>query len=108
MESERRVETADIVTEYKFVIAELKALISDLRAFQHNRDRSWFSTAEVAAEVGKSSFTAREWCRLGRIHAEKRASGRGRQLEWMVSRDEVQRIRDEGLLPGPASYRHVR
>ena len=32
--------------------------------------REWYSTDEFARLVGKAEFTVREWCRLGRVHAE--------------------------------------
>lgn len=66
-----------------------------------------YTTDEVAVLLGRRPFTVREWCRLGRIHAEKRDTGRGNTLEWSVSHDELERIRNHGLLPAP-SYRHVR
>lgn len=69
--------------------------------------KEWYTTEEVAAVLGRRPFTVREWCRLGRIHAEKRETGRGNTLEWSVSHDELERIRNYGLLPAP-SYRHVR
>jgi hypothetical protein len=61
--------------------------------------KDWYSTAEAAAVLGKAEFTVREWCRHRRIRAEKRASGRGRSQEWMISQAELTRIRNEGLLP---------
>lgn len=61
--------------------------------------KEWYSTAEVAQLVGKAEFTVREYCRLGRINARKRPCGRGRSQEWIVSHAELQRIRNEGLLP---------
>jgi Helix-turn-helix domain len=61
--------------------------------------REWYSTDEVARLVGKAEFTVREWCRLGRIHAEKRMSGRGAFPAWVVSHVELQRYQREGLLP---------
>ncbi len=66
---------------------------------QHRSAKEWYSTAELAALVGKAEFTVREWCRLGRIHAEKRATGRGQSQEWMIAHAEVQRYRNEGLVP---------
>jgi transposase len=67
------------------------------------RDRTikeCYSTAEVAEILGKAEFTVREWCRLGRIWAEKRPCGRGNSKEWMISHEELTRIQNEGLLPG--------
>ena len=58
-----------------------------------------YTTAEVAAIVGKSEFTVREWCRLGRIRAEKKVCGRGAAGEWMITHAEVARLGNEGLLP---------
>ena len=70
--------------------------------------KEWYSTAEVATILGKAEFTVREWCRLGRVHAEKKKSGRGVASEWIVSHAELMRIRNEGLLPDPRPYRHVK
>ncbi len=88
---------------------------SDLHALLHRLDsridqilellldqktvKDWYSTAEAAAMLGKAEFTVREWCRLGRIQAKKRASGRGKYLSWVISHEELQRLRREGLLP---------
>lgn len=68
--------------------------------------KEWYTTEEVAALLGRRPFTVREWCRLGRIRAEKRDTGRGNTLEWSVSHDELERIRNHGLLPVP-NYRHT-
>ena len=61
--------------------------------------KDYYSTSEVAAILGKAEFTVREWCRLGRVWAEKRAAGRGTAREWMISHEELERIQNEGLLP---------
>jgi predicted site-specific integrase-resolvase len=61
--------------------------------------KDWYTTEEFARVVEKAEFTVREWCRLGRIHAEKRNSGRGRFQSWVVSHVELQRYQREGLLP---------
>ena len=46
-----------------------------------------------------AEFTTREWCRHGRIRAEKRHSGRGKHCDWVIAHDEMLRYRREGLLP---------
>ncbi|HYT91679.1 MAG TPA: helix-turn-helix domain-containing protein [Gemmataceae bacterium] len=61
--------------------------------------RDWYSTDQFAQIVGKAEFTVREWCRQGRIHAEKRRSGRGAHPAWVISHEELQRFQREGLLP---------
>lgn len=61
--------------------------------------KDWYSTDEFAGLVGKAEFTVCEWCRLGRIHGEKRRSGRGAHPAWVVSHAELLRYRREGLLP---------
>ena len=69
--------------------------------------KEWYSTAEVATLLGKAEFTVREWCRLGRVHAQKKKSGRGVASEWIIGHAELTRVRNEGLLPDPRPYRHV-
>ena len=61
--------------------------------------KEFYSTAEVGAILSKAEFTVREWCRHHRCRAEKRRSGRGRYQSWVISREELQRIEREGLLP---------
>ncbi len=70
--------------------------------------KDWYTTAEVAKILGKAEFTVREWCRLGRVRAEKKQCGRGVAGEWIISHEELTRIRNEGLLPEPNPYRHVK
>lgn len=68
---------------------------------QQRSVKDWYTTAEVAQVVGKAEFTVREWCRHGRIHAEKRACGRGNSQEWIISHDELTRHQSQGLRPLP-------
>ena len=62
--------------------------------------KSWYSVDELASVVGRSEFTCREWCRLGRVAAQKRPSGRGSHASWVISHSELQRYQRDGLLPG--------
>jgi hypothetical protein len=75
---------------------------------QQRAIKEWYSTAEVAKLLGKAEFTVREWCRLGRVQAEKKKCGRGTSSEWIISHEELTRVRNEGLLPDTNPYRHVR
>ena len=70
--------------------------------------KEWYTTAEVAAMLGRAEFTVRKWCRLGRVNARKKKCGRGVAGEWVVSHEELTRVRNEGLLPDSLAYRHVK
>ncbi|MFO0935121.1 MAG: helix-turn-helix domain-containing protein [Gemmataceae bacterium] len=61
--------------------------------------KEFYSTAEVASLLQRAEFTVREWCRHGRIYAKKKACGRGVNSEWLISHEELTRVRNEGLLP---------
>ena len=69
--------------------------------------KEWYSTAEVAILLGKAEFTVREWCRLGRVRAEKKKCGRGAAGEWIIAHPELTRIRNEGLLRDPGTMRRM-
>jgi hypothetical protein len=58
--------------------------------------KDYYEIEEFARLVGRAAFTAREWCRLGRIRAKKRQSGRGM---WVITHQELERYRRDGLLP---------
>lgn len=60
--------------------------------------REWYSVEEFARIVGRAEFTCREWCRHGRIKAEKKDSGRGAYAAWAISHAELLRFQREGLL----------
>jgi hypothetical protein len=67
---------------------------------QRQAVKDWYTTDEVARILGnRSEFTVREWCRLQRIHAQKKGSGRGKHQSWAISHEELLRIQREGLLP---------
>jgi len=66
---------------------------------QRQTVKDFYSTDEIAEILDKAEFTVREWCRRGRIRAQKRRSGRGKFQSWVIAREELQRIEREGLLP---------
>jgi hypothetical protein len=66
---------------------------------ERQQTREWYTTQQVAQLLGKAEFTVREWCRNGRIKAEKRKSGRGAFSAWVISHQELLRFQKEGLLP---------
>src|SRR5687767_13659322 len=65
--------------------------------------KEWYEVEEFARLVGKADFTVREWARLGRVRAVKKASGRGPHRRWVIAHDELLRYRRDGLLPLPAN-----
>ena len=75
----------------------IETLLRDLVTERTVKD--WYTVAEAAEILGKAEFTVREWCRLGRVYASKRACGRGLSQEWIIAHEELTRIRNEGLLP---------
>jgi transposase len=78
-------------------LQEVKNLLKLL--VERNSVKHFYSTEELAKLLGKAEFTVREWCRLGRIRAEKKQSGRGKHASWVISHSETLRIQQEGLLP---------
>ena len=72
---------------------------------ERQQTREWYTTEELARLLGKAEFTVREWCRLGRIRAVKRQSGRGAHPAWVISHEELRRYQKEGLLPLPSPVR---
>jgi hypothetical protein len=70
--------------------------------------KEWYTTDEAAEILGKAPFTVREWCRHRRVAAAKRDCGRGGAKEWIISHEELQRIKNAGLLPETPRYRHLR
>ena len=66
---------------------------------QRQQVREWYTVEEFSRIVGRAEFTCREWCRHGRIRAEKKGSGRGAYAAWAISHVELLRFQREGLLP---------
>jgi hypothetical protein len=78
---------------------KIEALLALLVERQKVKD--FYEMEEFAKLVGKSCFTCREWCRLGRVRAGKKLSGRGAYARWVVAHAELLRYQREGLLPVP-------
>ncbi len=83
--------------EFREWLIRVESLLHEV--LEHHPTREWYSTVQFAAEVGLAEFTVREHCRLGRLNAEKKKSGRGAHASWAISRVELQRYQREGLLP---------
>ena len=85
-----------IVTMLSQIIATQRRL-EILLTKSYSRSQQWFSTEEVASEIGRRPFTVRQWCRLGRLQARKRVTGRGGIAEWEIPLEELERYRNHGL-----------
>ena len=73
----------------------IDALETHLRAVVVSRlEKDWYTTDEVAVLTGRAPWTVREWCRLGRIRAKKSP----RSDKWVVSKLELKRLLNDGLL----------
>ncbi len=83
----------DLLERLQRIEAKLDSIVSQQTI------QEFYSTVQVAQLLDRSTYSVREWCRLGRVRAEKRRCGRGNTREWMVSHAELLRIRSEGLLP---------
>ena len=93
----RETSTDDRLVE---LVGRLERILPMLETLaEQGQVQAWYSTADVARILSRNPYTVREWAREGRIHAEKRASGRGISEEWMISHDELMRVKSEGLLP---------
>jgi Helix-turn-helix domain len=81
--------------------AEMRSMLAQILGMlaQPMETREWYPVEEVAAMLGKNTYTVREWCRLGRINATKRSERRGGTELWNISAAEIARYKDEGLLP---------
>lgn len=92
--------------EFVLRLTKIEGLLAAL--VEQRTVKEWYSTSEVASILERAEFTVREWCRLGRVHAQKKKCGRGVASEWIISHAELTRIRNEGLLPDPSTMRHPR
>lgn len=108
-EKEKPPESADVsgwIARLDARLSGVEEVLVALRDYLEERKtvKESYTTIEAAALLGKRPYTVREWCRLGRIRATKAMCGRGGEVEWRISHDELERFRNEGLLPLPSRY----
>lgn len=97
-----------VITNHSELSEQLDRIEQMLQTLIDQRTvKEWYSTSDASHVLGKAEFTVREWCRLGRVRAKKKQCGRGTASEWIISHEELMRIRNEGLLPETRPYRHV-
>ena len=78
-------------------LSRIEAMLQQL--VERQAVKAYYTPEEFARLVGREAFTCREYCRLGRIRAQKKASGRGKHASWVIPHDELVRFEREGLLP---------
>jgi excisionase family DNA binding protein len=86
------------LAELRSMLIEIKAAILAIQGNPGN-DRIAYTVQEAADLLGKGTYTVRQWCLEGRINATKRAERRGGTEVWNISAVEIDRYRNEGLLP---------
>lgn len=84
------------VVEVLVRLDRIEAALEALAKGQAVKDH--YTTEEFGCLVNRSEFTVREWCRHGRLHADKKASGRGPHAAWTISHGELLRYQRHGLL----------
>lgn len=80
-------------------LERIEAVIADL--VRQRTIKDWYTTGEAGTILGRSGYSVREWCRKGQAKAVKSANGRG----WLISHDELSRLRNEGPLPEQEAQR---
>jgi len=85
------------------MVLSMKELLDEidgkLGVLLDRQKKEHFTVEEFAALAGRQSYTVREWCRLGRIKADKKQSSRGKYPLWVIAHAEMLRYEKEGLLP---------
>jgi hypothetical protein len=82
------------------IIERLDRIEAALRELTRQRTvKDFYTVEEFAALVGLAPYTVGQHCRMGRIKASKKGSGRGPHKGWAISHEELLRYQREGLLP---------
>jgi hypothetical protein len=87
----------ELAEGFKEQLGRIEAQLAEI--LRQRTAKDYYGVEEVAQLLGKEAFTVREWCRLRRVRAEKKGSGRGKYQSWVISHQELLRIQKEGLLP---------
>lgn len=94
------VSIVDIFSQLQQKVDLLSEQITQLLdSVKTQQKQDWYTIEQFARIVDKAEFTVREWCRDGRVNADKQRSGRGRHQSWTISHSEIERYHREGLLP---------
>ena len=75
---------------------DIQKLTQIVTANQVPMKKEYYSVKEVATIIERAEFTVREYCRMKRIIAEKKDSGRGSSNEWKISYEELNHYLNHG------------
>jgi hypothetical protein len=88
------------MTDQELILERLGRIEAALVELTRQRQvKDHYTVDEFGAMVGLAPFTVGQHCRMGRIRATKKGSGRGPHKGWAISHEELLRYRREGLLP---------
>lgn len=86
----------DVVVKLEALSRQVETLARKIDALvAEQAEKEWYTVDEVALLVRRARWTVREWCRDGRVRAKKLAGSD----KWMIGREELRRLRAEGLRP---------
>lgn len=86
------------VMEIERFTAQIFSILATWKSGPESPGRKAYSIEEAAEILDRSSYTVREWARHGRINAFKRGDSGSKQI-WNITVEEIERIKEEGLLP---------
>jgi hypothetical protein len=88
------------MTEQQLILERLDRIEAALVELTRQRQvKDYYTVEEFGAIVGLAPFMAGQHCRMGRIRATKKGSGRGPHKCWAIAHDELLRYQRDGLLP---------
>lgn len=79
------------------ILRRSESLLNDLADSAVTRE--WYTVLQLAERWDKSTYTIADWCRTGRLLAERANSGHGPHKSWRIAHEEVRRYEREGLRP---------
>jgi hypothetical protein len=56
----------------------------------------WLTTKQAAVLLNRSPYTIRVWCEQRRLTRARKSNTRGREGEWLISREEVRQVFNNG------------
>jgi hypothetical protein len=90
--------TAEQMEEIKGMLALVLERLERPAEPAHQARKS-YTIPEAAKLINRSQQSLRLWCRYGRVNASKRFQRRGGSEIWSIAAEEIERYRNEGLLP---------